>query len=229
MYRTLLISALVAVAVSIPTAATGRSQAPNVTLTGVVGPGFTISLRNADGTSVRHLDPGSYDIAIDDRGIEHNYHLSGPGVDMFTEIETTGTTTWTVTFTDGTYQYRCDPHAAQMRGSFTVGNVPPPPPPPAPPGRLSGKVTSKAITLNTASGSRVRSVVEKTYRLTVSDSSNKQNFHLTGPGVNKKTSVRGKTRTTWTLKLRPGKYTYRSDKNRRLKRTFTVTAAPAPA
>jgi hypothetical protein len=90
-------------------------------------------------------------------------------------------------------------------------------------------VTSKAITLNTASGSRVRSVVEKTYRLTVSDSSNKQNFHLTGPGVNKKTSVRGKTRTTWTLKLRPGKYTYRSDKNRRLKRTFTVTAAPAPA
>ena len=41
MLRTLLISAVVAVAVSIPTAATGSSQAPNVTLTGVVGPGFT--------------------------------------------------------------------------------------------------------------------------------------------------------------------------------------------
>jgi hypothetical protein len=226
MYRTLLIAGLVAVAVSIPTAATGRSQAPNVTLNGVVGPGYTISLRNANGTGVTHLDPGTYDIVVDDQAAEHNFHLRGPGVDRFTEVETTGTTTWTVTFTDGTYAYQCDPHPTQMRRTFTVGNVPPPPPP-APPGRLSGKVTARAITLNTASGSRVRSVVAKTYRLTVSDSSNKQNFHLTGPGVNKKTSVQGKTRATWTLRLRAGKYTYRSDKNRRLKRTFTVTAAPA--
>jgi len=226
-YRTLLIATLVAFAVSIPTAATGRSQAPNVTLNGVVGPGFTISLRNADGTGVTHLDPGTYDIAVDDRAIEHNFHLRGPGVDRFTEVETTGTTTWTVTFTDGTYNYQCDPHPTQMRRSFTVGNVPPPPPPPPPPGQLSGKVTAKAITLKTSSGSRVRSVVAKTYRLTVSDSSNKQNFHLTGPGVNRKTGIRAKARATWTLRLRPGKYTYRSDNNRRLKRTFTVTAAPA--
>lgn len=221
MLRTLLISAAVAVAVSIPTAATGSSQAPNVTLTGVVGPGFTISLRNPDGSNVRHLDPGTYDIAITDQAIEHNFHLAGPGVDSATEVETQITTTWTVTFVDGTYNFRCDPHAAQMRGSFTVGNVPPPPPPP---GKLSGKVTAKAIALNTASGSRVKSVVENTYKVTVSDSSNKQNFHLTGPGVNKKTGIRAKTRATWTVKLQPGKYTYRSDKNRRLKRTFIVTA-----
>jgi hypothetical protein len=225
MFRALLISALVAVAVSIPTAATGSSQAPNVTLTGTVGPGFGISLRNANGTGVTHLDPGSYDIVVNDESIEHNFHLTGPGVDRFTAVETTGTVTWTVTFTDGTYNYRCDPHPTQMRGSFTVGNVPPPPPPPAPPGRLTGKVTAKAITLNTSSGSRVRSVVEKTYRLAVTDSSNKQNFHLTGPGVNRKTGIRAKARATWTLRLRPGKYTYRSDRNRRLKRTFTVTAA----
>jgi hypothetical protein len=222
MLRTLLVSALVVVAVSIPTAATGSSQAPNVTLTGTVGPNFTISLRNPDGSAVSHLDPGSYDIAVNDLSIEHNFHLTGPGVDMATLVETTGTTTWTVTFTDGRYNYRCDPHALAMRGTFTVGNVPPPPPPP---GRLSGKVTAKAISLKTASGSRVRSVVENTYRLTVADSSNTQNFHLTGPGVNRKTSVKRKTRATWTIQLKPGKYTYRSDKNRRLKRTFTVTAA----
>ena len=221
MLRTLLISAVVAVAVSIPTAATGSSQAPNVTLTGVVGPGFTITLKNPDGSSVRHLDPGSYDIAISDLSIEHNFHLSGPGVDMATEVEAQATTTWTVTFVDGTYNFRCDPHAAQMKGSFTVGNVPPPPPPP---GKLSGKVSAKVITLNTASGSRVKSVVENIYKLTVTDSSNKQNFHLTGPGVNKKTGIRAKARVTWTVRLQPGKYTYRSDKNRRLKRTFTVTA-----
>ena len=221
MYRTLLMSVVAFVAVSIPTAA---ASAPNVTLTGVVGPGFSISLKKADGSNVTYLDPGTYDISVTDNSIEHNFHLTGPGVDMATLVETTGTTTWTVTFTDGTYNYRCDPHAASMRGSFTVGNVPPPPPPP---GRLSGKVTTRAISLNTASGSRVRSVVENTYRLTVADVSKKQNFHLIGPGVNRKTSVKGKTRVTWTIQLKPGKYTYRSDKNRRLKRTFTVTAASA--
>jgi hypothetical protein len=221
MYRTLLITALAIAAVSIPTAAPGSSGRAMVTLTAVVGPGFGISLRNADGTGVRHLDPGTYDISVTDNSMEHNFHLRGPGVDQFTGLEDTGTVSWTVTFTDGTYSYQCDPHATQMRGSFTVGNVPPPP---TPPGRLSGKVTARTITLMN-SGSRVRSIVENTYRVTVTDSSAKQNFHLTGPGVNRKTGVAAKTRKTWTLGLKPGKYTYRSDKNRRLKRTFTVTAA----
>ena len=220
MYRTLLITALAIAAVSIPAAATGSPSRATVTLTGVVGPGFTISLRNADGSTVRHLDPGTYDISVADNAIEHNFHLSGPAVDMATEVETTGPASWTVTFTDGTYRYVCDPHAAQMIGTFTVGNVPPPPPPP---GKMSGKVTARTITL-TEGGSRVRSVTENTYKVTVNDTSTKQNFHLTGPGVNKKTSVVAKTRKTWTLSLKPGKYTYRSDKSRRLKRTFTVTA-----
>jgi hypothetical protein len=224
MYRTLLIGALAAAAISIPAAATGSANAPNVTLTGVVGPGFSITLKNPDGTSVTHLDPGTYDIAVTDNEITHNFHLRGTGVEQATDLEGTSTVTWTVTFTDGIYTYLCDAHPVQMKKTFTVGNVPPPPPPP---GKLSGKVTAKAIALNTASGARVRSVVEKTYKVTVSDTSNKQNFHLTGPGVNKKTSVKGKRKTTWTLRLQPGKYTYRSDKNRRLKRTFTVTASPA--
>jgi Copper binding proteins, plastocyanin/azurin family len=216
-YRTLLISALAAVAISIPAAATGS---PNVTLTGVVGPGFTISLKNADGSNVGHLNPGTYDISVTDNSIEHNFHLSGPGVNMLTAVEATGAVTWTVTLTDGTYNFRCDPHAAQMKGSFTVGNVPPPPPPP---GKLSGKVTARTITLTNA-GSRVRSLIENTYKVTVTDSSKKQNFHLIGPGVNKKTGVGAKVKATWRVKLRPGKYTYRSDKNRRLRRTFTVKA-----
>ena len=223
MYRTLLLSALALVAVSIPAGATGSSQAPNVTLTGVVGPAATISLRNADGSTVTHLDPGTYDIAVTDNAIDHNFHLSGPGVDLATKVETMGSVTWTVTFTDGTYRFVCDPHATTMRGTFTVGNVPPPPPPP---GRLTGRVAAKTITLNTSSGSRVRSIVENTYRVTITDTSKKQNFHLTGPGVNKKTGVAARTKSTWTVRLRPGKYTYRSDKSRRLRRTFTVTARP---
>ena len=46
-----------------------------------------------------------------------------------------------------------------------------------------------------------------------------------GPGVNKKTGVAARTKATWTLTLKPGKYTYRSDKSRKLHGSFTVKAA----
>jgi hypothetical protein len=223
MYRMLLALTLSIAAISLPAAAT---SAPNVTLTGVVGPGFNISLKNPDGSSVSHLDPGTYDIAVTDNApIDHNFHLRGPGVDMSTPLEGTATVTWTVTFTDGTYTFLCDAHQAQMKGSFTVGNVPPPPPPPPPAGKLSGKVTAKAISLKTGAGAKVKTLVAKKYKLTVSDASNKQNFHLKGPGLNKKTGVAAKTRATWTVTLKPGKYTYGSDKNRKLRGTFKVVAA----
>jgi hypothetical protein len=221
MFRTLLIGILAVVAVSIPAAAT---SAPNATLTGVVGPGFNISLKNADGTNVTHLDAGTYDISVSDNSIEHNFHLRGPGVDQATLLETTGTVTWTVAITDGTYTFICDAHPTQMKGSFTAGNVQPPPPPPPPAGKLSGRVTSKAISLKNG-GSKVRSLTAKKYRITVSDTSKTQNFHLKGPGVNKKTGVAARAKATWTLTLKPGKYTYRSDKSRKLRGSFTVKAA----
>lgn len=222
MFRTLLIGILAVVAVSIPAAAT---SAPNATLTGVVGPGFNISLKNADGTGVTHLDPGTYDISVTDNSIDHNFHIRGPGVDQATLVEGMGTVTWTVTITDGTYNFQCDAHPTQMKGSFTAGNVPPPPPPPPPAGKLSGKVTTKAISLKTSAGAKVKSLTARKYKVTVSDTSKTQNFHLTGPGVNKKTSVAARATATWTLNLKPGKYTYRSDKSRKLRGTFTVRAA----
>jgi len=221
MFRTLLISILAVVAVSIPAAAT---SAPNATLTGVVGPGFSISLKNPDGTGVRHLDPGTYDITVTDNAIDHNFHLSGPGVDQATDVAGMGTFTWTVTIVDGTYTFVCDAHPTLMKGSFTAGNVPPPPPPPPPAGKLSGRVTTNAISL-TNGGSKVRSLTAKKYKITVSDTSRTQNFHLTGPGLNRKTGVAAKAKATWTVTLKPGKYTYRSDKSRKLRGTFTVKAA----
>jgi hypothetical protein len=221
MFRTLLISILAVVAVSIPAAAT---SAPNATLNGVVGPGFSISLKNPDGTGVRHLDPGTYDITVTDNAIDHNFHLSGPGVDQATDVAGMGTFTWTVTIVDGTYTFVCDAHPTLMKGSFTAGNVPPPPPPPPPAGKLSGRVTTNAISL-TNGGSKVRSLTAKKYKITVSDTSKTQNFHLTGPGLNRKTGVAAKAKATWTVTLKPGKYTYRSDKSRKLRGTFTVKAA----
>ena len=43
--------------------------------------------------------------------------------------------------------------------------------------------------------------------------------------MNKKTGVAAKTRATWTITLKPGKYTYGSDKNRKLRGSFKVVGA----
>jgi plastocyanin len=58
------------------------------------------------------------------------------------------------------------------------------------------------------SGTKVTKVKAGKYSITVSDLSSIHNFHLIGPGVNKKTSVAGKGKTTWTVTLQKGK-TYR--------------------
>jgi plastocyanin len=50
-----------------------------------------------------------------------------------------------------------------------------------------------------------------TYTITVFDKSNIHNFHLMGPGVNKKTGVAAKGTFTWKLKLKTGTYKYVCD------------------
>jgi hypothetical protein len=58
------------------------------------------------------------------------------------------------------------------------------------------------------SGAKVTKLKAGTYSITVSDLANIHNFHLIGPGVNKKTSVGGTGKATWTVTLQKGK-TYR--------------------
>jgi hypothetical protein len=195
-------------------------------LHGVAGPGPTITLRRQDGTSVTHLDPGTYAIMVEDKSEEHNFHLFGEGVNQATAVETISTATWEVTFQDGkTYKFQCDAHVSTMHGSFTVGNVPKPAPVP----RLNAKVTSRTISLKTAAGARVRTLPEGNYRIVVSDATKAQNFHLKGPGVNRKTPVAARATAVWKLRLNPGKFVYRSDKSTVLRRTFTVKNTPPPA
>ena len=219
MRRLLLMTALCVAAITLPAAAT---SSPTVTLTGVVGPGFNISLKNADGTAVRHLDAGAYTVSVSDQSAEHNFHLFGPGVEQLTTVEGIETASWDIQITDGTYTFLCDAHPTQMKGSFTAGAVQPPPPPPP---TLNGKVTAKTISLNYV-GSKVRGLVEGNYKLAVNDTAKTQNFHLTGPGVNRKTGVKSRSKVKWTVALIPGHYTYRSDKSRRLKGSFIVRAKP---
>jgi plastocyanin len=49
------------------------------------------------------------------------------------------------------------------------------------------------------------------YTITVNDKSSMHNFHLTGPGVNKKTSVAGTGTKTWSVTLKKGTYRYVCD------------------
>jgi plastocyanin len=74
-------------------------------------------------------------------------------------------------------------------------------------------------------GKDVKTIKAGTYKLKVEDKSSIHNFHLIGPGVNKKTSLTFTGETTWTVKLKPGKYTYQCDAHASLgmKGTFKVT------
>jgi Copper binding proteins, plastocyanin/azurin family len=195
-------------ALAFPSAA---AQADNPKLVAVVGTNdaFVISLRDASGNLVSHLDPGTYDIAVSDRSEMHDFHLRGPGVDDVTPIEAKQDVTWTVNLTDGRYSFVCDPHSTQMRGFFTVGTLPPT--------TISASVgPRKTISL------RPKTADVGPATITVNDRSRRDNFHLTGPGVNRKTGVATRSRVTWSVTLQPGRYTYRSDKTKKLRGSFTV-------
>jgi Copper binding proteins, plastocyanin/azurin family len=87
------------------------------TLNGSVGPGFDISLDGTDG-----LTAGSYTLVVNDQAADHNFHLTGPGgVDVATDVGAEGEESFDVELEAGEYTFVCDPHASQMRGSFTVG------------------------------------------------------------------------------------------------------------
>jgi len=184
-------------------------------LTGSVGPGFTIRLLGPDGLPVTKLDTGTYQIAIEDRSQEHNFHLSGPGVDVATDVDGVGPQTFTVTLRDGRYQFVCDPHAATMSGRFDVGAGAPPPPPPPPPAqvtRLAAVVGPGAtIALRNAAGVKVRTLKRGAYAIAVRDLSKRHNFHLSGAGANRRTSLAGTGTVTWKLTLKAGTLLYVSD------------------
>jgi plastocyanin len=174
---------------------------------------MNISLRHENGTAVTDVPAGAYTIEVHDDSIQHNFHLSGPGVDQRTDVETTGVVTWSVTLQDrARYTFVCDPHNATMRGTFTTGGGPPaqPPPPPRPriPTLTATVGPSATISLRTSRGARVRRLKAGRYRIVVRDRSSRHNFHLRGLGLNKRTSVAFRGTVTWTVTFRRGR-TYR--------------------
>ncbi len=105
-------------ALALAAAGEARPQG-TIQLTGTVGPGFTITLKNRTKT-VKTLAPAKYTFVINDKSTIHNFHLTGPGVNKKTTVGGKGTTRWTITLRTGTYNYVCDPHKSIMHGRFVV-------------------------------------------------------------------------------------------------------------
>ena len=187
------------------------ARADNPRLVARVGQGdsFTISLRDASGNPA-HLDPGTYDVEVHDFSEGHNFHLHGPGVDRATAVGDVEDVVWTVTLADGKYGFECAAHASTMNGWFTVGQV-------APTNITAGVGPRRSISL------KPKVAVVGPATITVSDRSRGDNFHLTGPGVNRKTGVVFRGHASWSVTLLPGVYSYRSDKHRTLRGSLVVT------
>jgi plastocyanin len=84
------------------------------TLTGTVGPGYTISMNK------KSVKAGTYVITIHDLASIHDFHLTGAGVNKATSVSGMGTTKWTVALKKGTYHFVCDPHHTIMHGVLNV-------------------------------------------------------------------------------------------------------------
>jgi plastocyanin len=188
------------------------ARADNPRLVATVGrnDSFAISLSDASGAPVTHLDPGTYDIEVHDLSEMHDFHLHGPSVQQATAVGSVENVVWTVTVTDGKYAFDCTAHPSTMNGWFTVGEV-------APTRFAAGVGPKRIISLKP----KIAEVGPAT--ITVNDRSRVDNFHLTGPGVNKKTGVAFRGRVTWNVTLQPGIYSYRSDKHKTMRGSLVVT------
>jgi plastocyanin len=75
-------------------------------------------------------------------------------------------------------------------------------------------------------GRDLKTIKAGTYRIKIEDKASDHNFHLVGPGVNKTTSLAFMGERTWTVTLKPGRYTYKCDPHvlMGMKGSFRVTS-----
>jgi hypothetical protein len=106
------------VAVGITTGATATTVAVPK-LNGTIGPGFTISLKDAHGKKVASLKHGKYSFVVRDESSIHNFTLNGPGINNKTITDTSfvGTKTVAVSLNNGTYRFYCTVHPT-ITGTF---------------------------------------------------------------------------------------------------------------
>ena len=206
-------ASIVALALAIAGLA-GRAQNP--TLIAFVGTndGFDIGLTDASGTPITRIPPGTYTFLVRDRSRIHNFHFASnqdTTVDFRTELDFVGEMSFTVTLQNDTeYAYACEPHWQTMNGHLLSTNRPaqsPPPPPPAP----KAKTLRAGVTAGGTAHVGSRSLRAGRYRVVVNDASRRHNFHLVGPGVNRRTTAAFRGTATWTVRLKRGAYRFGSD------------------
>jgi hypothetical protein len=113
-----------AAALVVAGAAFSRSSS-TPTQKGVVGPGFTISLKKG-GTKVKTLKAGKYRFVLSDKSGIHNFTLererpSNPKLEkLLTGTGFTGSKTVVWTLKPGSWRAYCSIHEAQMHQDFKV-------------------------------------------------------------------------------------------------------------
>ena len=166
-------------------------------LVGTVGPGFTIDLADADGNHVDSVVAGRYEILVHDLSDMHNFVLGNKATGarpVTTEVEFVGDRTFTVDLVAGLYGYACSPHFQTMNGSLTVV-----------PSRQTASVGARSVYLSATH------LPPGSYSIAVTDRSPSRNFHLSGPGVERRTSKAFTGKVTWKLPLAAGTYRFGSD------------------
>jgi plastocyanin len=129
-YLPVLLAAAVLAAISARAALSSHAEVSS-TMNAFVHDDASIGLNFADGTPVGTqaktppvIPPGTYTIHVNDDAQEHNFHITGPGVDQSTDVGGYGSPTWTVTFQPGqTYRFLCDAHPDFMFGVFTTSGT----------------------------------------------------------------------------------------------------------
>lgn len=119
MNRTRILAATVLAAFAAGALGAGTAGAASGKLVAVVADPVKISLTQG-GKKVTTLKAGAYTITVKDLASDHNFRLTGPGLNKATSVKAKGTFTWKVTLKKGKYTYVCDPHKSFMKGSFTV-------------------------------------------------------------------------------------------------------------
>lgn len=198
--RASLVLALLALAL-VPAQSSGDTLP---SLVGTVGPGFTIDLADASGKHVDVLVAGRYQLLVHDLSSEHNFVLGSKATGerlAQTEVPFVGDQTFTIDLVPGRYAYACSPHFEIMNGHFAVV----PATPTVVTKALTAKVGARSTTLS------ARTAAAGPYRLTVVDRSRARNFHLVGPGIDRRTGKAFTGTVTWTLELSAGTYRFGSD------------------
>ena len=219
--RRILLLCLLPLALGAPGSA--RGEIPRLVAT--VGPGFTIELADANGTHVTQLAAGEYEVLVHDLSASHDFTLDSKTTQqrlVETTVEFVGDMTFTVNLPAGSYGHACVPHATLMNGSFVVDEPAPPPPPrlrrrpprhrphhsdadaDSDPDSCSAAGPVKTLTARVSStgvSPSARSITAARCDLKVVDRSRTKNFHLVGPGVNRKTGKSYIGTVTWRLRL----------------------------